>query len=144
MPRRGVLRPYSGIAPNSRLLESSRTHDTFASLMYRLAPILAVALTVAGCLDSAGSVVPGDAGSINFDTGIPQVTTDGAVSVPPDSAVPSQATFSTGIGAGGVAAHSEHFKLLTKTGGEPGGSGLHSAGQFKMVGGVSHPAAPTK
>jgi hypothetical protein len=110
--------------------------------MRKLVPILATAFAAAGCLDSGAAQTPQDGGTVSVDGALPPISVDGSVPVFGDAGPDAQGVLGLGggVGAGGVLTQSEHFRLITKTGGEPGGSGVKSSGAFKMVGGVGKPS----
>lgn len=88
-------------------------------------------------LQSSDAAVPSDDGSapiLSVDAAAPDAGTDAGTT-------PNASTFATGLGPA-VVAHSAHFTLITKTGGEPGGAGVKSSSSFKIVSGVA--AAGTK
>ena len=115
-----------------------------------------------GCLSvSNGSPVPIGVGTELDAGGPPSESIDGAVvvdgSTPPiDAGVDADdaatvitidagfdagrpPTLVTGLGSG-VVAHSAHFTLVTKTGSEPGGSGVKRSATFTVISGAA-PAA---
>jgi hypothetical protein len=107
--------------------------------MLKLVAICAAAMSLGamGCLSSAGSG-SSDAGPNvnafdgNFNLEEAGVDAGDAAVFVSDAAVTSYA----GIGAG-IVAHSTHFSLITKTGMEPGGSGVHSSPSFKVISGTA-------
>jgi hypothetical protein len=108
--------------------------------MFKLVAICAAATSLGamGCLSSAGSGST-DAGSNvgafdgNFNIEEAGVDAGDATTTPvTEGGVISYA----GIGAG-IVAHSAHFSLITKTGMEPGGSGVHSSPSFKVISGTA-------
>ena len=80
----------------------------------------------------ADSATPDDASQP--DTGQPIMAVDAGV----DAA--TLQSLVTGLGPG-VVAHSAHFTLVTKTGSEPGGAGLKSSANFKLISGAAPPSA---
>jgi hypothetical protein len=120
---------------------------------------LAIAsLGVSGCISNTASAPPPSKdASVTPDDGSAPIPTDDGGSVeaapPPvtdagdagdagplfaDGGIEAGAFFAGGLGSG-VVAHSAHFTLITKTGTEPGGAGLHSSSSFKLVSGATPP-----
>jgi hypothetical protein len=99
--------------------------------------LVSSAAIVAGCL-SSGTAVPiaFDPGSFDGAIPPPPVTVDGAVYVDGGPEDGSKPTAFTGFGSG-VVAHSAHFTIVTKTGNEPGGAGVKSSPNFKVVSGIA-------
>jgi hypothetical protein len=114
--------------------------------------IAATSLAFMACISSSGSSPsPHDSGPSQPDGSIvivgaddagdataivPVDAGDAAPPVPFDGGVDASTFFPTGLGSG-VVAHSAHFSLITKTGMEPGGAGVHSSTSFKMISGVA-------
>ena len=110
--------------------------------------LFVLAALAGGCLDSSNNV------TFSFDASGPDAaitmpppsSTDGAVAVDagPDAPPPvveagvdasaTKAAFS-GLGSG-IVTHSAHFTLITKTGNEPGGAGVHGSKSFKVISGI--------
>ena len=104
-----------------------------------------------GCLGNSNSVPPPfDASGPDAAIVTPPETTDGAVMVDAGTDAPAplldaglDATAPTafsGLGSG-IVTHSAHFTLVTKTGNEPGGAGVHGSQNFKVISGVAPSAA---
>ena len=126
----------------ARLAAGTRREATIAAGVLGMLGALA-----SGCLNSSNNV------TFSFDASGPDAaitmpppeTTDGAVAVDagPDAPAPvveagvdarAPAAFS-GLGSG-IVAHSAHFTLITKTGNEPGGAGVHGSKSFKVISGI--------
>jgi hypothetical protein len=105
-----------------------------------------------GCIGTSSSGPTGSKDAATEDSGLPVFTGDGSVVVPPtDGSAPVDAgqdaapvgvdagpasSFVTGLGPSMVA-HSAHFTLITKTGGEPGGAGVKTSAHFTAISGVA-------
>jgi hypothetical protein len=108
--------------------------------MFKLVAICAAATSLGamGCLSSAGSGSTDagpNVGAFDGNFNVEEAGVDAGDATAPvfrDAGVVSYA----GIGAG-IFAHSTHFSLITKTGMEPGGSGVHSSPTFKVISGTA-------
>jgi hypothetical protein len=112
-----------------------------------------VSVAAVGCIGSSSNGPSGSKDAATEDSGLPVFTGDGSVVVPPtDGSAPVDAgedaapvvgidagpasSFVSGLGPSMVA-HSAHFTLITKTGGEPGGAGVKTSPHFTAISGVA-------
>jgi hypothetical protein len=104
-----------------------------------------------GCLNSSNALpLSFDASGPDASIVTPPESTDGAVGVDAGTDAPAPVldagldatapTAFSGLGSG-IVTHSAHFTLITKTGNEPGGAGVHGSQNFKVISGLAPSAA---
>ena len=114
-----------------RRLSPSRLRDRAAGATLQAVASIGKVVSVRGAVvDVAfdGRLPPIDAG-VDADDAATVITIDAGF----DAGRPP--TLVTGLGSG-VVAHSAHFTLVTKTGSEPGGSGVKRSATFTVISGV--------